>query len=137
MFQTIAQQTSLVLAGAGIGWIALFSFVLAPTVFAMEFDRSPAERIIKSVMKSGHGVLAVLILFSAVAALFSGAIAGAAVGALAAIFAISCKWALAPRTDRPIRGRRVIKTARIVASGLTAAIMPVLLAQIFLTHAGI
>jgi hypothetical protein len=137
MFQTIAQQTALVLAGSAIGWIALFSFVLAPTVFGMDFERSRGERVVKSVMKSGHGILAVLILFSAVAALFSGAVAAAAVGGVAAIFAISCKWALAPRKDRPIRGRRVIKTARIVASGLTAAIMPVLLAQIFLTHAGI
>ena len=44
-----------------------------------------------------------------------------------------CKFALAPREDQPLKGHRVLKTARIVASGLTACIMPVLIASIVLT----
>jgi hypothetical protein len=48
-----------------------------------------------------------------------------------------CRFALAPREDKPIKGKRVLKTARIVASGLTAFIMPVLIAAIVLTMLGI
>ncbi len=44
-----------------------------------------------------------------------------------------CKFALAPRDDKPIKGHRVLKTARIVASGLTAFIAPVVIAAIVLT----
>ena len=63
----------------------------------------------------------------------AGAIAGAATAASAALFAFMCKFALAPRDDKPLKGHRVLKTARIVASGLTAFIMPVLIAAIVLT----
>ncbi len=58
------------------------------------------------------------------------------VAAIAAVFAFLCKFALAPREDKPIKGHRVLKTARIVASGLTAAIMPVLIGAIVLTLLG-
>ena len=53
--------------------------------------------------------------------------------AVAGLFAFMCKFALAPREDQPLKGHRVLKTARIVASGLTACIMPVLIASIVLT----
>ena len=131
MFQTIAKELALVLAGAGIGWVIMFSFVLSPTVFGMSFERSRGERIIKTMMKNGHSGLAGLILLSGAAALFGGSVGGAVIAVVAAIFTLSCKWALAPRDDRPLRGRRVLKTARIVASALTAAIIPILCVEIF------
>jgi hypothetical protein len=136
MFQTYSQLSAMVLAGAALGWIALFSFVVAPVAF-QTFDGGRAERMVKAVMKSGHGFLAVIALLAAVSALLSGAVAGAAVAGVAAAFALMCQWALAPREDKPLGGRRVLKTARIVASGLTAAIAPVLIASIVLTQAGI
>ena len=132
----IAQVTTFVLAGMGIGWIALFSFVLSPVSYTT-FDGGRAERIVKAVMNRGHGLLGLLAFFAAIAALIAGAIAGASVAAVAGVFAFLCKFALAPREDKPIQGRRVIKTARIVASGLTAFIAPILLAAIVLTALGI
>jgi hypothetical protein len=63
----------------------------------------------------------------------AGAVAGAAVAAVGGAFAFMCKFALAPREDKPLKGHRVLKTARIVASGLTAFIAPVLIAAIVLT----
>jgi hypothetical protein len=53
------------------------------------------------------------------------------------LFAFMCKFALAPREDKPIKGHRVLKTARVVASALTAFIMPILIAAIVLTVLGI
>ena len=137
MFHIYAQESAIVLAGAGLGWIALFSFVVAPVAFK-SWDVGRADRLVRNVIKAGHGVLAFIALLSAAAALFSGAIAGAVVAALAAIFALCCQWALAPRDDpKPIMGRKVMKTARVVASALTALIMPVLIASILLTRMGI
>ncbi len=137
MFQIYLQQSATVFAAAGLGWIALFSFVVAPVAFK-SWDVGRADRLVRNVIKSGHGILAFLALLSGVAALFSGAVGGAVVAAMAAIFALCCQWALAPRTDeKPIMGRKVMKTARVVASALTALIMPVLLASIVLTQMGI
>ena len=134
--QTTAQALAIVLAGAALGWIMLFSFVLSPVVFK-NMDAGRAERLVKHVVKSGHGLLGLIALGSAAAALVSGAAGGAAVAAIAALFAFLCQFALAPREDKPIKGDRVLKTARIVASGLTAAIMPVLIGAIVLTLLGI
>ena len=134
--ELIAQATAIVLAGASLGWIALFSFVLSPVAFK-QFDAGRADRLVKHVMNSGHGILGLIAFASAIAALMAGAIAGAAVAAVAGVFAFMCKFALAPRDDRPIKGHRVLKTARIVASGLTAFIAPVLIAAIVLTLMGI
>jgi len=134
--QATAQAIAIVLAGASLGWIMLFSFVLSPVAFKT-FDQGRAERIVKQVMNSGHGILGLIALAAGMSALAAGAVAGAAVAAIAAIFAFLCKFALAPREDKPIKGHRVLKTARIVASGLTAAIMPVLIGSIVLTVMGI
>jgi len=123
---------SLVLAGASIGYVTLFSFVLSPVAF-QNMDGGRAERLVKHVIKSGHGLLAVIALLAAAAALFSGAIAGAIVAAIAAVFAVMCQWALAPRDDKPIEGHRKVKTARIVASGLTLAIGLILCGAVVLT----
>lgn len=134
--QEIAQATAIVLAGASLGWIALFSFVLSPVAFDT-FDAGRAERLVKHVMNRGHGLLGLIAFLSAIAALIAGAVAGASVAAIAGLFAFMCKFALAPREDKPIKGHRVLKTARIVASGLTAFIAPVLIAAIVLTLMGI
>jgi hypothetical protein len=134
--QATAQATAIVLAGASIGWIVLFSFVLSPVAFK-QFDAGRAERLVKHVMSAGHGILGLIALASGLAALFAGAVAGASVAAVAGLFAFMCRYALAPRDDKPIKGHRVLKTARIVASGLTAFIMPVLIAAIVLTVLGI
>lgn len=130
--QQIATASALILAGASLGWIVLFSFVVSPVAFK-QFDAGRAERMVKHVMNAGHGVLGLIALASALAALMSGAVAGAAVAGVAAAFAFLCKFALAPREDKPISGHRVVKTARIVASGLTAFIAPVIIAAIVLT----
>lgn len=134
--QEIAQFTAVVLASASLGWIALFSFVLSPVAYKT-FDGGRAERLVKQVMNSGHGLLGLIAIMAAIAALISGATAGAVVAAVGGVFAFLCKFALAPREDKPIKGHRVVKTARIVASGLTAFIMPVLIASIVLTVLGI
>jgi len=134
--QAAAQAFAIILAGASLGWIMLFSFVLSPVSYKT-LDGGRAERLVKGVMNSGHGLLGLIALASALAALISGAIAGAAVAAVAAVFAFLCRFALAPREDKPIKGHRVVKTARIVASGLTAFIIPVLVASIVLTLMGI
>lgn len=134
--QPIAQAAAIILAGASLGWIMLFSFVLSPTAYAT-FDQGRAERMVKQVMNRGHGLLGLIAFASALAALLAGATGGAIVAAVAGIFAFMCKFALAPREDKPIKGHRVLKTARIVASALTAFIMPVLIASIVLTMLGI
>lgn len=134
--QTTAQAFAMILAGASLGWIILFSFVLSPVAFKT-FDQGRAERLVKQVMNSGHGILALIAWAAALAALLAGAVGGAAVAATAGVFALLCRYALAPREDKPIKGHRVLKTARIVASSLTAFIMPVLIAAIVLTMMGI
>jgi hypothetical protein len=130
--QMLATASALILLGASLGYIMLFSFVLSPVAFK-QFDAGRAERLVRHVMDAGHGLLGVIALISALAALLSGAMAGAAVAGVAAIFAFMCKFALAPRDDKPISGHRVLKTARVVASGLTAFIIPIVIASIVLT----
>jgi hypothetical protein len=134
--EATAQAFSIVLAGVSLGWIALFSFVLSPVAFK-QLDAGRAERTVKHVMNAGHGILGLIALASAAAAFMAGAVAGAAVAAVGGFFAFLCKFALAPRDDKPIKGHRVLKTARIVASGLTAFIIPVLIAAIVLTVMGV
>lgn len=136
MIAQTAQALAIVLAGASIGWILLFSFVVSPVAYNT-FDQGRAERLVKQVMNQGHGLLGLIAFASAVAALLAGATGGASVAAIAGVFAFLCKFALAPREDKPIKGHRVLKTARIVASGLTAFIVPVLIAAIVLTLMGI
>ena len=130
--QATAQAIAIVLAGASLGWIMLFSFVLAPVTYKT-LDGGRAERLVKQVMNSGHGLLGLIAILSAIASLMAGAVAGACVAAVGGFFAFLCRFALAPRDDKPIKGHRVLKTARIVASGLTAFIAPVLIAAIVLT----
>lgn len=136
MMQQTAQAAAIILAATSIGWIMLFSMVLSPVAYKT-FDQGRAERLVKSVMNQGHGPLGLIAFAAAVAALLAGATGGAIVAAIAGAFAFMCKFALAPREDKPIKGHRVLKTARIVASGLTAFIALVLAAAIALTLLGI
>jgi uncharacterized membrane protein len=136
MFDLYAQAAAVCLIGVGIGWVLLFSFVVAPVAFKT-FDQGRAERLIKAVMKAGHGALAAICLLAGLACLFAGGIGAAVVAAIAAIFALGCQWALAPREDKPIRGHRVLKTARIVASALTFTIAPILLTAAVLLGMGV
>ena len=136
MIAQTAQALAITLAGASIGWILLFSFVVSPVAYTT-FDQGRAERLVKQVMNQGHGLLGLIAFGAAIAALLAGAPGGASVAAIAGVFAFLCKFALAPRDDKPIQGHRVLKTARIVASGLTAFIAPVLIAAIVLTLMGV
>jgi hypothetical protein len=136
MMQQTAQAAAIILAATSIGWILLFSMVLSPVAYKT-FDQGRAERLVKSVMNQGHGPLGLIAFAAAIAALLAGATGGAIVAATAGAFAFMCKFALAPREDKPIKGHRVLKTARIVASGLTAFIALVLAAAIALTLLGI
>ena len=96
--QQTAQAIAIVLAGASLGWIMLFSFVLSPVAFKT-FDGGRAERLVKHVMNAGHGILGIIAIASGIAALLAGAVAGASVAAVGGVFAILCKFALAPRDD--------------------------------------
>lgn len=132
-----AQQLALVFAGIAFGWTALFSFVVAPVSFK-DMDTGRADRHVRRVIKQGHGLVALICVCAAAAALMAGAVAGAVIAAMCAVFYIMCQWALAPRDDpRPIMGSRKLKTARVVASGLTAFVMPVLIAVMVLTQMGV
>jgi hypothetical protein len=116
---------SVLFLGAGIGWAGSFVFVFSATVYKA-LDGGRAERTVKSVIKSGHGHLAFICLLAAAAAGLAGAYVTACLAAIAAFCAVACVAALAPRTDRPIRGHRVLKTARVTASVLTVGILAIL-----------
>jgi hypothetical protein len=136
--QHFAVLSAVALFGAGLGWIALFSGVVAPVSFK-DMDHGRADRHVRRVIKSGHGPLALLCALGAVAALLGQAVAAAAVGALAAGVFLLSRWALAPRTDErpPPGGKRKLQTARIVAAAFTASMAPVLIAAIVLAGLGI
>ncbi|MGE3141977.1 MAG: hypothetical protein AB7L65_01540 [Hyphomonadaceae bacterium] len=133
---TLAQQLALIFAGMALGWTMLFSFVVAPVSFK-DMDQGRADRHVRRVIKQGHGALAGVCVLAAVAALASGAYAAATIAIVCGVFYVMCQWALAPRDDKPIGGHRKLKTARIVASGLTALVMPILIACMVLTRLGI
>jgi hypothetical protein len=133
---SLAQQLTLVFAGMALGWTMLFSFVVAPVSFR-EMDQGRADRHVRHVIKSGHGLVAAVCILAAIAAALGGAFGAAATAAICGVFYIMCQWALAPRDDKVLFGHRKLKTARIVASGLTALVMPVLVAVMVLAWMGI
>jgi hypothetical protein len=137
MLHLVAQALAFVLAGAALGWTAQFCFVVAPLAYE-KLDDGRARRHVRDVIKTGHTTLAVITLLAGAAALFSGAVGAAVVAAISAAFTVMCQWALAPRTDHhPVMGHRVYKTARVVASALTALLMPIHVTVIVLTGMGI
>jgi hypothetical protein len=137
MFHQIAQLVAFVMSGVALGWTAQFAFVTVPLAFD-KLDQGRANRQVRDTIKSGHTMLAVITLLAGAGALFSGAVGAAAVAAVCAAFTLMCIWALAPRTDHhPPEGHRVLKTARIVATGLTVFLMPIQIAVIVLTGIGV
>jgi hypothetical protein len=136
--EQIGTSAAIALYGAGIGWVALFSGVVAPVSFA-DLDHGRANRHVRSVIKRGHGALAILVLLGAGAAFMAGSIGGALIGAIAGGVFFLCQWALAPREDSrpPPGGKRKLQTVRIVSAMLTTAMAPVLLVAIGLAAAGI
>jgi hypothetical protein len=120
---------ALIFAGAALGWTGFFSFVVAPMAFR-DLDQGRADRFVRNAMRNGHPVLAGLAWIAAGGALIAGALAGAVVLALAGAMYLLARWTLAPREDKrpPPGGKRVLKTSRIVASGMTAFIMLLVLA---------
>lgn len=134
----IAQTIALVLAGMTLGWTAMFSFIVAPQAFR-DLDQGRASRFVRNAMRGGHPALALFCFAGAGVGVLGGAIAGAGVLSLAGVLYLLARWALAPRDDTrpPPGGKRKLQTARIVASGLTAMIMPVVIAAIVLISLGI
>lgn len=133
----IAKGAALLSAGAALGWTALFSFVAAPVAFK-HMDAGRADRMVRNIIKTGHGALGLICFVAGGASLLSGAIAGAVVSALAGAFYLMCQWTLAPRDDpRPPGARRQMKGQRVVASLLTVAGMPLMIAAAALTVLGI
>ncbi len=133
----LMQQLSVVFGAVALGWTMMFAFIVAPVSFA-DMDVGRADRHVRRVIKQGHGPLALVCVLAGILALASGAYAGATIAILCAVFYAMCQWALAPRTDaRPVGATRKLKTARIVASGLTLLVMPVLITAMVLTHFGI
>ncbi len=137
MIQDVALVASHVFAGMALGWTALFSFVVAPVAFK-HMDAGRADRMVRNIIKAGHGALALLCLGAGAGAIVSGAIGGAVIATLAAAFYLMCQWTLAPRDDpRPAGARRQMKGQRIVASLLTVVGMPLMMASAALTQLGI
>lgn len=130
--EAFSQSLALAAAGMALGWTAYFSFQAAPQAFR-DLDHGRANRYVRNAMKTGHPLVAALCWVAGGAALFGGAIAGAVTLALAGALFMLARWTLAPRDDpRPAGARRVLSTARVVAAGLTATMMLLILGAIVL-----
>ena len=133
----LSQNLAIFLATLTVGWTSCISFAVAPQAFR-ELDRGRGDRFVRTTIKEGHGFLALLALIAAVLGLIGGAVGGAAIMAMAAFFYLIARYALAPRTDtRPAGARRVMKTARIAASAITAFVIPVVLVATFMICLGV
>ena len=133
----VSQNLAIFAATMTIGWTSCISFAVAPMAFR-ELDRGRGDRFVRNTIKEGHGFLALLALLAAGLGLISGAFGGAIVMAMAAFFYLIARYALAPRTDeRPAGARRVMKTARIAASAITAFVIPVVLAGLVMICFGV
>jgi hypothetical protein len=133
----LARDLAIFLATLTVGWTSCISFAVAPRAFR-ELDRGRGDRFVRNTIKEGHGFLALLALLAAGLGVIGGAVGGAAVMAMAAFFYLVARYALAPRTDpRPAGARRVMKTARIAASAITAFIIPVVLVALVMIGMGI
>jgi hypothetical protein len=131
-------STAIALMGASLGWIALFSGVVAPISFK-DMDQGRANRHVRRVMKVGHTPLALLSFAGGAAAAFGGAFGAGLIAAVVGVVLLLAQWALAPRDDShpPPGGRRKLGTARIVAAGLTAMMAPLLIVAIGMAIAGV
>jgi hypothetical protein len=134
----LAQGLALVLAAFAAGWTAFFSLMIAPQAFR-DLDQGRADRFVRNAMKGGHPVAAGVCAASGISAFMGGAPGGGAVIGLCAVMYVMAAWTLAPRSDTrpPPGGKRVLKTARIVASMITALIILVAFAAIGMIALGI
>ncbi len=126
------------LIGASLGWIALFSGVVAPISFK-DMDHGRANRHVRRVMKLGHTPLALLAFAGAGALALGGAPGAGLIASIGAVVLLLAQWALAPRDDNrpPPGGRRKLQTSRIVAAGLTAMMAPLFIVAIGMAIAGL
>lgn len=132
-----ARNIAIFLCTLTVGWTGCISFAVAPQAFR-DLDRGRGDRFVRNLIKSGHGFLALLAVLAAAFGLIGGAVAGAVIMALVAFFYLMARYALAPRTDpRPAGARRVMKTARVAASAITAFIIPVALAAMVMISLGV
>jgi hypothetical protein len=132
-----ARNLSIFLCTLTVGWTGCISFMVAPMAFR-ELDRGRGDRFVRNAIKEGHGFLALLAMLAAFLGLIGGAFGGAVVMGLVAFFYLIARYALAPRTDpRPAGARRVMKTARVAASAITAFVIPVALTAMVMISLGV
>lgn len=108
---------ALILAGAAFGWTALFSFVVAPMAFR-DLDAGRADRFVRNAIQSGHVAPAALALAAAVSAWAGGAPGAGALLAVTGLLFFAARFSVTP-------GARRRKATRMIASGLTAMLLPV------------
>lgn len=131
--EQLGQGAALVLAGMTLGWTAYFSFIIAPQAYR-DLDQGRANRFVRNAMRNGHPTVALFSFIAGGAGAVAGAFAGGSVMALAGVLYLLARWTLSPRDDErpPPGGKRKLSTARIVAAGLTAMIMLLVIAGIVL-----
>ena len=136
MLTDLSANLSVALFGAALGWTCLFSGVVAPVAYK-DLDYGRAHRHVGRVIKLGHGPLAGVCFLGAGLAVLGGSIGAASLAGVIGVVLLMCIWTLAPRNDnaRMAGGRRKLKTARSLASGLTAAMAPLLLIAVGLAAA--
>jgi hypothetical protein len=134
----LAISLALILAGVTLGWTAFFSFIVSPQAFR-ELDHGRANRFVRNAMKTGHPVVAGLSFAAGVFAILNGALAGGGVMAITGVMYLLAAWTLAPRDDDrpPPGGKRKLSTARVVAAGLTAGLMALVVIAIVLMLFGV
>lgn len=120
---------ALVLAGTALGWSAFFSFVAAPIAFR-DLDQGRADRYLRNIIESGHLVPASIAALAAGAAFAGGGPGAAGLLLIAAFLFVVARFAVSP-------GARRRASTRILASGLTALLIPVTAAGALLAAIGI
>lgn len=120
---------SLVLAGAALGWSAFFSFVAAP-IAMRDLDNGRADRYLRNLIESGHLAPASFAALAAGAAFVGGGPGAAGLLLIAAFLFVVARFAISP-------GARRKANTRILASGLTALLMPVTAAGALLAAIGV
>lgn len=120
---------ALVLIGAALGWTALFSFVVAPGAFK-DLDRGRADRYVRNIIQSGHLIPAALCVAAAAAAFLGRAPGAALVAIVTACLFVVARFAIAP-------GARRRSITRVLASGITALLMPMTAAGAALAAFGV
>jgi hypothetical protein len=129
---------AVVVAATALGWTVAISLAAAPIAFR-DLDHGRADRLVRNMLKRSQPSQAVLCFIAGALAALGGAMAGGIVLAIAGVFFMMARWALAPREEKmaPAGTRRVLKTTRIVSAGLNAMMMPVIIAGCVMAVIGI